>query len=343
MDYRHLACAPAALLIASASPRCSQLTQTGDLRKAEQCYTKALTIEPDRRTLGEAITLYQKTIDLHGATPDRVYNLALAHFRSGDPEASLKILKAYPGSTGEWYALAAANRRALGDTRAAAEDLRNAIRHSPDNESYRYDYILALLRSGGEADAGKELDAAVAQFPRSAKLHSMLGMRAYGSGRNEEALRHYETAVSLEPKAADLRAALGDIYNAMADYQKAAVSYAEATRLDPGDPDYHVKEGNTLMRLQNPAAAGRAFRKGLTADPGNVAAHLQLGKIAFSDARYTAALTHFEKAAAGKEAPAEVFYQLSQTYHRMGRQGEAGSALKIFQERKSMEKDRSIQ
>ncbi|MEJ7608165.1 MAG: tetratricopeptide repeat protein [Bryobacteraceae bacterium] len=312
-----------------------QLSQAGDLGRAEQCYTEALKRRADPETLTRAIALYRKAMSSNGAEPERVYNLALALFRHGDYKASLQTLSSHPQTNAEWPALAAANRRALGDFQAASDELRAAVMRAPLNEAYRNDFILSLLRSGGEREAGEQLDAAILQFPRSAKLHSVLGMRAYANGRTDEAVRYYERAVTLEPNAADLHAALGDIHSATGSYSKAAVAFAAATRLDPSDPDYHVKEGNNLIRLQNIAAASRSFRKALAFDPRSLQANLQLGKIAAADAKFGVALAHLKLAANTEEAPAEVYYQLSQIYRRLGRQAEAASALKMYQERKA--------
>jgi len=218
---------------------------------------------------------------------------------------------------------------------AAAIELKAAIAADSANESYRYDYILALLRTGYEAEAGRELDDAIALFPKSAKLHSILGMRAYANGQNEEAVRFYEMAVSLEPNAADLHAALGNIHSAMADYDKAAIAFAMATRFDPADADFHLQEGINFVHLQNATSASRSFRKVLTLDRKNAQAHLQLGKLAAAEARLTAARFHLEIAVASGNVPVEAFYQLSQVYRRLGRHSDATKALQTFRERKA--------
>ena len=321
-----------ATLPALAAPNCALYGKSGDWKKAEACYTAALSTSTDLPTLQGAILAYRKALIAHGAEPDRIYNLALALYRTGDFRESLATLEKYPSGAAEHQALAGADWRALGDLGQALPRLKQAAAAEPLNESYRVDYALALLRGGDEAGAATELSAAALRLPRSARIQSTLGIIAYANGKSDEAVARHKKAVALEPNAADLHALLGDVYSATGALEQAATEYSAATRLAPREATYHVAQGKNLLKLHREAEAMQSFRQVLKYDEGEPNAHFQLGKLAAASGDDRVGILHLERAARHADAPPEVHYQLSQLYRRTGRKPEAANALKRFEE-----------
>lgn len=324
----------AAAAAGTAVPDCAQVTRNGNWKAAEECYTAALQRNPDSRTLRAAVLVYRKALASGGPSRDRVYNLALALFRIGEGKESLALLDQYPDWNAERYALAGAAWRLTGDLVRALAALRQATSLEPNHEEYRCDYVLTLLRAGQEAEAAAQLDRAVVQFPRSARVQGALGLLAFGRGDFPGAIARYRRAVEFEPGAAEMHASLGDVYAAAGELGKAASTYATAIRLSPQDGSYLVKRGRCLLRLQRQQEAVIDLKKAVQLDPQDFEAHFELGKLAASASDDPAALLHLEKAARSPNAPPEAFYQLSRLYRRVGRAQDSAAALRRFQERK---------
>lgn len=325
----------APMALGQSPPGCARFLKAGDIVRAEQCATGALQRSPDPATLQQAIEIYRHALTAKGATPERVYNLALALFRNQEYRESLQLLSKYPSDAAENHALAGNSLRALNDFPRALLHLREASRREPGSEDYRYDYLLMLLQTGDEQTARTELESALNRFPRSAKLIAIRGMIAYANGQNVEAVESYRKAVSLEPNAADLHASLGDVYSATGDLQQAAASYAAATRLQPNEAEYHVKEGRNLMKLQRTEDAARAFRRALLRDSSEPEANYELGKLAAAESKDAEAIRYLEAAVRSTNVRPEAYYQLGRVYRRVGRNQDAAIAMKHFQERKA--------
>lgn len=324
-----------AAMMAFADPTdCAQSVRSGDWKTAEQCYAAALQRDTSARTLQGAIRVYRKTLATEGPDKDRVYNLALALFRMDQPQDALELLDKYPEWNSERYALAGAAWRSAGDLEKSLRALHQAASLQPDNDNYRSDYILALLRAGLDNEASAELDRAVVAFPKSARIQGALGVLAFGRGDNSAAAARFRTAIELEPGGAEWHASLADVLSASNAFADAAQSYAAAIRLAPRDTGYLVKRGRTLLRLDRRVEAVADWRKAIRIDPGDVQANYELGKIAASGGDDKAALLYLEKVASSPDAPPEAFYQLGRVYKRLGRPRESALALKRFQELK---------
>lgn len=315
-------------------PECAAYARSAKWQAAEECYTAALRRHGDASTLQAAIRVYQKSLTHHGPKPDRVYNLALALFRSGQVEECLSLLTKFPDENAERYALAGAAWRATGDLEKALPALQQAAVLQPRNESYRCDYVLTLLRAGLEAEATAELEQAASLFPRSARVQGAFGLLAFGRGDYAGAVARYRQAVEFEPEAAEMHASLGDVYAATGDLAQAEAAYGTAIRLAPGDSSYRVKRGRSLQRLQRQQEAVVEWKKALSANPNDLEAHFELGKTAAASGDGKSALLHLEKVARSPEAPPEALYQLSLVYKRLGRPEDSARTLKRFQQRR---------
>lgn len=312
---------------------CRTYAKGPDIVSAERCYTDLLRSRPTKALLPEAISVYKRALKTKGAVADRVYNLALALFRNGQPEESLAFLDAHGSDAAEFHALSGAVLRTLGQQQRAVDELRAAATKDGANEDYAHDLIVVLLQNGLEAT--RDLNSALQRFPASAKLHAVAGMAAYANGRNAEAVTYYEQAVRLDPNAADFRAALGDVYVATGSFDKASAAYDAAIRIEPCNAEYETKAGKNHLRLQRHAQAVAAFRKAVACDGAAAEANFQLGKLAFAAGEDSRAVLHLEKSAASPGAPAEAFYQLSLAYRRLGRAELSRAALERFQQLKA--------
>ena len=263
---------------------------------------------------------------------DLLYNLALALYRTGGYEASLQTLDRLPvkAHDASYYALAAADKRALGRVGEARADLERALKLDPSNASYLYDLAITLIQNGSPDEAIRRLTSGIEKCESCAELHAALGVAYYATGKNSDAEQHYKTAVRLQPNAPDLRAALGDLYSAAGEYEKASVEYEWASKYDGQNASYLTKQGRNLLKLQQPTKAEAAFRKAITLNPADSEAYLSLGKIANEQGRPADALGSLEKAVSLQPENSTAWYQLALTYKKSGDTQKSAAALKQF-------------
>ena len=136
----------------------------------------------------------------------------LMQFRLGrldDAQASLVRARALDPRDG-----AAANHlglvlQARGETAAALEAFREAVRYEPAEPGYRSNLGVALRAAGDLTGAIAQYRAVLALQPDHARAHANLGVALQASGAIDEAVEHYRRAIALEPDSARSRFNLG--------------------------------------------------------------------------------------------------------------------------------------
>ncbi len=161
-----------------------------------------------------------------------------------------------------------------------AKLLADAVARSPARAGWRADLGDALKRSGKEADAAREYQAALSLDPTLGRAHNNLGLLLEKAGDEDAALAHYRAALSDPGTRAEAHHNWGNIRLGEGATGKAERHYREAVRLDPRLFQSRVNLGNILVRRGRFAEAAALYREALKTEPRSVEARANLGSIA---------------------------------------------------------------
>jgi len=134
-----------------------------------------------------------------------------------------------------------------GDLKGAIEHYRKALEIDPRLSGVRYELGEAIFEaSSGDASA------------------------------QAEAEKELEAAITLDGDSAAVQGELGKIALAKSDLEKAHAHYARAFALDAGDTSAQLGMGGVLMTMNNPQEAKKYLEMAVKSDPLNEAAHYRL-------------------------------------------------------------------
>jgi tetratricopeptide (TPR) repeat protein len=131
-----------------------------------------------------------------------------------------------------------------GDTKAAIEHYREAIRLAPRLSGLHFELAEALNASnapGGTEEVAKEYEAALADNPFDAKSECRLGELAFRQSDLKSAYAHFERALQLAPDDADANLGLGKTLVSMHEPQKARQLLERAAQLEPFNAVVHFR------------------------------------------------------------------------------------------------------
>ena len=162
-----------------------------------------------------AIQHFQTALQLDPESDDVKFDLAEAHFRSGNYTqalASAKIVSDSAQQDDAYLALVGDIHAHLGNTDEAIAAFHKALQRSPDNDQYYLSLALAQLRQGAVAAAKSTLSQGLARIPNSGKLLWGMGLVAVLEGKQSEAANRLERSVNLLPEWPGSYATLGVFY-----------------------------------------------------------------------------------------------------------------------------------
>ncbi len=220
----------------------------------------------------ESLPVYKRMLAMDPSNAAVRFDYALALSRLNRPQESLKVL-GVPQQP-DALALAAANHRALGDSRAALTSLRRAFTPTP-TPAIAYDLGLTLL----DLDNHAEAERIFTRCPKDARCQVGMGLVRKATGRNAEAIQSYREAARLAPEDADIHTSLGDLLFADGAYDEAATAYDAALRLDRNNPALLAKSARNLARLERLQEATSNLRDSLRLDPMEPEANLELARL----------------------------------------------------------------
>ena len=176
-----------------------------DTAKAREHLLKALSIAPDDAITWHKLGMVERSperirqaIRLDPSLPDQQRSLAEVLFENGKRvEAQAAVadaLRTDPYDDAAW-----ALQARLQDMPAAKFSFEEAIRLSPKEPMYAYNYGLALARAGQMEDALKFASRANTLNPALANVHELLGGIHESQRRIADAVREYRRALELDP------------------------------------------------------------------------------------------------------------------------------------------------
>jgi Flp pilus assembly protein TadD len=174
---------------------------------------------------------------------------------------------------------------------------------------------ITLTKLGSNADAERELRAALALDPKKADVYRMLGRIALGGGRTDEAISLLQKAqqISDDPETrAILALARGDNARAIGEYE-------EAVRRDPESADLHNDLAASLARAGRDAEALAQYHEALRLAPRQYDAHMNLGALLSRQEKDAEAAEEFLAAAQESPRSAEPHVYVALVYAKLGR------------------------
>ncbi len=186
---------------------------------------------------------------------------------------------------------------------ALAERLcRKALAQDPRHaEAHNLLGVLALHR-GALAEAMAAIGQALRLHPAHAPYLSNLAAVQQRAGRLAEAVATLRDAVALAPAEATLHFNLGTLLNRLGQPAAAAPSLRAALALQPDHAEAHNNLGNALAALHQPAAAAASYRQALALRPDYAEAHGNLGLAERALGDFAAAAAAFRRALALRPA-----------------------------------------
>jgi len=231
-------------------------------------------------------------------------------------------------------ALAQACRRAFQSTDdrhwldRGLEEAARAVDKEPSATSYRT--LSELLKTDGRREeAAQALEKALILSPNSGVVRLLLGASYQQLDRNEDAEREYLLAANLRPGYWPIPSQLGSFYFAQGRQQAAANAWRQVVLSAPEYDGGYLNVGIVSHLLGRRDEARRYYEKAIELAPDtSYDAYANLGTIYFDDARFTDAITMYEKALAILDQDASVWGALGYSLAYSNRETRADEAFR---------------
>jgi tetratricopeptide (TPR) repeat protein len=291
----------------------------GDLPGAEQACLQILQAEPRQaqalQILGgicyqlgryeEAISHYQKALELSPGCPTTQFNLGIAYFKLG-------------------FALATQGRYA-----EAIHHYQKALQVRPDCLSTHFNLGVSLATQRRYAEAISHYQKVLELSPGCPTTHNNLGVALVEEGRLQEAEQHFREAVRLKPEYAIAHSNLGDVLLKLGRLAEAISCCHESLRLDPDHVLAYVHlgalaaEGHyqfTDEQVRHMESRTTAHDSGRVPDGGRrlsnddaAGLHFILARLCDRKGEYDRAFSHYRRA---NDLKAQVFRQENRQFNR---------------------------
>jgi tetratricopeptide (TPR) repeat protein len=182
--------------------------------------------------------------------------------------------------------------------------------------------------------AGKALADLVHAAPDSAHLHQVAGELLDSEGDFPHAVEQYQKALEKDPSLPGVHRALGvALMNSSQDdatIEKARNQFEQELGVNPDDAHSEYQLGEIFWRKHDAEQAVKHYARAAKMRPNFVDALVALGKVWTSQDRAQDAANVLQEAVKIDPANEVAHYRLSQAYHKLGQNAEAGRELAEF-------------
>ena len=192
---------------------------------------------------------------------------------------------------------------AEGAAEKSLEFANQAVKNNPANADAYFTQVRALIARRELDQAEPILQRLLAAYPKSAAVHSQLGVLKAMRKDYAEASRLFDQALSLEPNQLDATAGLVGLDIAAGRKELARTRTAARIARTPQDSSVLLFAGRTYAVLGDNQQAEAAFRKALEVDAQNLGAYEGLGRLYVRAGRLPEAQREFEELAARQSKP----------------------------------------
>ncbi len=231
---------------------CCAHTQVSYWRNSELLWTHTLACTSDnfvghtilgtaflqQGKINEAISHFQKALQINPDYADAHYNLGNALLQKGDVDEAIA-------------------------------QYQRALQIHPDYVEASYNLGNALLQKG-DAEAAVAQYQRVLQFnPDNADAQNNLGSALLRKGNVDEAIAHFRRALQANPDDTQACINLGNTLLQKGDVNGAIIQYQRALQINPDSLEAHINLGDILLQQNNMDEAIAHFQKALQINPNN--------------------------------------------------------------------------
>jgi len=307
-----------------------------DAPRFAEAYLNLGLVREEQGRHGDAITSFQKALELKPRLRGANLFLGVAEFRSNRPDDAIVALRketaAYPKDANAWMWLGVVElERGRGED--AAEALDKAAKLSPEN--------VDILYHRGRAHLFVSNDSYARMFkadPKSWRVRELLAEANASAERHMDAIAEYEAAIKLAPNEPRLHEALGTEYRLAGKMEEAEQAYLKELGIDPENISAQYKLGVIAIERGDPARGKSLIEGALRVKPDLQHSDYNLGRAEMLLGNDAAAARHLERATTAAGSDHEVieqsWYQLGIIYRRLHRMEDAQKAMATFQKLK---------
>ena len=222
----------------------------------------------------------------------------------------------------------AVSRHRAGDPAAAEPMYREVLRQAPGHPDTHHLLGLALHQQGRNADARREIEAAIAAFADAPHYHNNLGEVLRSEGDLDGAVRCYRRALELAP--GDLQASnnLGLALHAAGRLADARDVFARLVQAAPRAPEAHNNLGVAEQALGNLDAAVKSFRATVELSGEHAEGWNNLGAALHASGDPAAARDALQRAVDLAPGSARAHYNLSRVHAAQGAWEDAEASVR---------------
>jgi tetratricopeptide (TPR) repeat protein len=250
-------------------------------------------------SVGEAITHFQKVLQIEPGFAEAHYNLGLALFQKGNVVEAIahyqQALQIKPDYMAAHLNLGTALLQ-KGKVDEAIAHFQQALHITPDYAKAHYNLGNALLQKGKVDEAISHFQQALQIKPDYVDARVNLATALRQEGRVDEAIAHYRAALHITPDNADAHYNLAIALRQKGRADEAMVQYQKALQIQPDNADAHNNLGNVLLQMGRVDQAIIHFQKALHIQPDNADAHYNLASALLQKGSVTEAIAHFQQA-----------------------------------------------
>ena len=323
----------------------AQHMNAGDAAAAEADFRQAIALDPSfapahldlglallkQGKLLEAIASIKKSLEIDPASPGAHLFLGIAEYQSHHEEDAISDLnlalqedpKNIQALT--WLGIVELNN---GHPEKAIEPLDRAAELAPKDEN-----ILDYRVQAHMAIAKQSYTALFMVNPESWRLHRLNAIIDSQAQDHKQAADEYQQAIKLAPKEPSLYEGLGWELRALGHADQAAQVFSEQLKLTPGNPIAMYNLGSAQVDSGQERAAVPLLEQVVKIYGAPSAADYYLGRAFAAESKDQEAIASFQRATdLSGELQRRAWYELSQTYRRMGKTAEAHSAILRYQQ-----------
>jgi Tfp pilus assembly protein PilF len=214
----------------------------------------------------------------------------------------------------------------VGQTRGPAPALQRSawvVADVPTGARARNVYAVALRDSGRLDEAAEQFREGLRLSPNDEGGHYSLAKILLHRGKLDEADIHLQEALRLKPGIGDYHADYGYLLELRGKKDSALAQYQTALRLGPKSGLVHYNYAMYLWRAGDAKAAANEFEVAIQCDPGQVDPQFDFGNLLYQQGRLEAAKEHYLAASQAAPRRSDIHNKLGVIFIRQGQVSQA--------------------
>ena len=191
-----------------------------------------------------------------------------------------------------------------------------------------YSHAFKLHQAGRLVEAETFYRAIVADEPRHAGTHHLIGLVQHQLGRNDAALLSIKEAIALDDSEPNYHNNLGSVYRALDRRTEAAACYRHAIALKPDFAEAHANLGMVLQDEGQFSNAQREFETALALKPDYALALFNLGNVLAMRGEAEKAVDYYLKAIQSDPGFVDAYNNLGAALSELGQLDQAAECYR---------------